>query len=59
MGFNQLFGDENIQEKFNLYFHWFNIVHEIGHSLLDIQKLERDKVEEVLCVNYFAVSYWR
>ncbi|MDF2588114.1 MAG: hypothetical protein K0S41_1955 [Anaerocolumna sp.] len=29
-GYNQLFGDERIQEKFDLYFHWFNIVHEIG-----------------------------
>lgn len=58
-GYNQLFGSENIQEKFDLYFHWFNIVHEIGHILIDIQKIDMDKVAEELFVNCFAVSYWR
>lgn len=59
MGYNQLFGEERIQEKFDLYFHWFNIVHEIGHIILDIQKIDTDKVDEELFVNCFAVSYWR
>ena len=59
MGYNQLFGNERIQEKFDLYFHWFNIVHEIGHIIVDIQKIDMDKVDEELFVNCFAVSYWR
>ncbi|GKX67640.1 hypothetical protein [Inconstantimicrobium mannanitabidum] len=59
MGYNQLFGEERIQEKFDLYFHWFNIVHEIGHIILDIQKIDMNKVDEELFVNSFAVSYWR
>ncbi|MDP4091188.1 MAG: hypothetical protein Q8930_18230 [Bacillota bacterium] len=59
LGYNQLFGAENIQEKFDLYFHWFNIVHEIGHILIDLQKTDMDKVHEELFVNCFAVAYWR
>jgi hypothetical protein len=58
-GYNQLFGDERIQEKFDLYFHWFNIVHEIGHIIIDIQKVKMDQVDEELYANCFAVAYWR
>ena len=59
MGYNQLFGNEKIQEKFDLYFHWFNIVHEIGHIVVDLQKVDMDKVDEELFANCFAVAYWR
>lgn len=59
MGYNQLFGIENIQEKFDLYFHWFNIVHEIGHIIIDTPKIDMDRVDEELFVNCFAVAYWR
>lgn len=59
IGYNQLFGNERIQEKFDLYFHWFNIIHEIGHIIVDIQKIDMDKVDEELFVNCFAVAYWR
>ncbi len=31
--FINLFGSENIQYKFDFYFHWYNIVHEYGHCL--------------------------
>ncbi|WP_234123494.1 hypothetical protein [Clostridium hydrogenum] len=42
MGYNKLFGNERIQEKFDLYFHWFNIVHEIGHIIVDIAQINID-----------------
>lgn len=59
MMYQKLFGSEKIQEKFDLYFHWFNIVHEIGHIIVDIQKVHMDGVDEELFVNRFAVAYWR
>lgn len=59
IGYNQLFGDERVQEKFDLYFHWYNIVHEIGHIIVDDQNVTMDKVDEELFVNCFAVAYWR
>lgn len=59
VGYENLFGKENIQEKFDLYFHWYNIVHEIGHSIIDLQKINMDEVDEELFVNSFAVAYWR
>lgn len=58
-GYDWLFGSKNIQEKFDLYFHWFNIVHEIGHIIVDIEKIDMDKVDEEFFVNCFAVAYWR
>jgi hypothetical protein len=58
-GYHQLFGTENIQEKFDIYFHWFNLIHEVGHILVDLQNIELDQVEEELFANSFAVAYWR
>lgn len=31
--FMQLFGKEETRNFFDLYFHWYNLVHEIGHCL--------------------------
>lgn len=59
LGFCQLFGQDNILFKFDLYFHWFNIVHELGHCILETYHKEMDQVEEELYVNRFAVSYWK
>ena len=59
IGYNQMFGSDNIQEKFDLYFHWFNIIHEIGHIIIDIQNIDMDNVDEEFFVNNFAVTYWR
>ena len=55
----ELFGEEEIQSKFDLYFHWYNIVHELGHCLLAEHHINMDQVQEELYVNRFAVSYWR
>lgn len=58
-GFKQLFGHENTQFKFDLYFHWYNIIHELGHCLLSMQNKRIDLVDEEMLVNAFAVGYWK
>ena len=55
----QLFGEEDIQFPFDLYFHWYNLVHELGHCLLSSRKISMDPVQEELYVNRFAVAYWK
>lgn len=57
-GYRQLFGEEDIQYKFDLYFHWYNIVHELGHCLLEDWGIELPDVQEEMYVNEFAVAYW-
>ncbi len=57
-GYRQLFGEEDIQYKFDLYFHWYNIVHELGHCLLEDWGIEMPDVQEEMYVNEFAVAYW-
>lgn len=59
IGFAQLFGEESVQKKFDLYFHWYNIIHEIGHVLVDTNNVNMDGVNEELFVNSFAVAYWK
>ena len=58
-GYKMLFGEDNIQYKFDLYFHWYNIVHELGHCVVDAQKINMSKVQEEMFVNEFAVAYWK
>ena len=58
-GYKMLFGEDNIQYKFDLYFHWYNIVHELGHCVVDAQKINMSKVKEEMFVNEFAVAYWK
>ena len=57
--FAQLFGNENIQSRFDLYFHWYNVIHELGHCLVDFCEISMDPVQEELYVNSFAVAYWK
>lgn len=59
IGFAQLFGEESVQKKFDLYFHWYNIIHEIGHVLVNINNVDMDGVNEELFANSFAVAYWK
>ncbi len=49
----------NVQYKFNLYFHWYNIIHELGHCLLDFMDVSMDNVDEEYWVNRFAIAYWK
>lgn len=58
-GYKMLFGEDNIQYKFDLYFHWYNIVHEIGHCVVDAQEISMSRVQEEMFVNEFAVAYWK
>jgi len=57
--YRQLFGEEQTQYKFDLYFHWYNIVHELGHCLMEAMKIVASDVQIEMFVNEFAVSYWR
>ena len=54
-----LFGKEDIQYFFDLYFHWYNLIHEIGHCLVEKQGACFTKAEEEMYVNSLAVSYYR
>ena len=58
-GYKMLFGENNIQHKFDLYFHWYNVVHELGHCIVEAQKVTMTPVQEEMFVNEFAVAYWR
>lgn len=57
--FVHLFREDNTQYKFDLYFHWYNIVHEYGHCLLDYYNKSIGGVKEEILVNQFAVGYWK
>lgn len=59
MGYKMLFGEDNIQYKFDLYFHWYNLVHEMGHCLVEKYGLKLSPVQEEMYVNELAVAYYR
>ena len=56
-GFRQLFG-EDVQRRFDLYFHWYNIIHELGHCFVSQSDLHFSDVQEEMFVNEFAVAYY-
>lgn len=52
-------GEENTEEKFNLYFKWYNAIHEVGHGLMHYNsKLKYNDAEAEQIVNDFAYAYW-
>jgi len=54
-----IFGDKSAY-KFELYFHWFNLIHELGHVIIEFSSHQRvDPAEEELLVNEFAIAYWK
>lgn len=57
--FIQLFGFENIQHKFDFYFHWYNIIHEYGHCLCMHYDSDIIGLKQEFLVNRFAVSIWQ
>ncbi len=57
--FIQIFGAENAQYRFDLYFHWYNIAHEYGHCLCDFYGSDIIGLKQELLVNRFAVSLWK
>lgn len=57
--FAKLFGSENIQYKFDFYFHWYNIIHEYGHCLCMHYDSSIVGLKQEFLVNRFAVSIWQ
>lgn len=57
--FRQLLGSQNAQYKFDLYFHWYNIIHEYGHCLCDHYNSDIIGLKQEFLVNRFAVSIWQ
>ena len=56
-----ILGTENTQERFNIYFNWFNTVHEIGHIVdvvLHDGERETDFMRSELFANAFAAAFW-
>lgn len=55
-----LFGNQNVEYYYEIYFHWYNVIHELGHALIATNlKEEYHPVDEEQLVNDFAVAYWR
>ena len=53
-------GTENTEERFKIYFQWYNVIHELGHGLLYYNNgNDLDIVDEEQLVNDFAVAYWK
>ena len=57
-GYAQLFGGD-VQHRFDLYFHWYNLIHEVGHCLVEQYGKQMPQVKEEMFVNEFAVAYYR
>ncbi|HWT74888.1 MAG TPA: hypothetical protein VN258_09255 [Mobilitalea sp.] len=53
------FGSENTQETFDIYFHWYNVIHEFGHILFSMKEHPFTITDEEQLVNNFAVAYWK
>ncbi len=52
-------GEDNTEERFRLYFQYYNVLHELGHGLLRYNKgVDIHVVDEEQLVNDFAVAYW-
>ena len=57
--FKQLFGADDVQNKFDFYFHWYNVAHEYSHCILDFYGKSVGRVQEENIANKFAVKYWK
>ena len=55
----ELFG-EKTEYIYELYFHWYNVIHELGHAIMMFNSsCELHPVEEEQLVNDFAYAYWK
>lgn len=53
-------GKENTEERFRIYFQWYNVVHELGHGLMIYNdSVDIEIADEEQLVNDFAVAYWK
>lgn len=56
---HQLFGAQ-AERDYEIYFHWHNLLHEIGHAIMMFHALQRPHpMHEEQLVNDFALAYWR
>jgi hypothetical protein len=54
-----IFGKEYAEERFEIYFHWYNILHELGHGIVEFNsKNQPHPVDVEQLVNDFAVAFW-
>lgn len=54
-----ILGEIHARERFEIYFHWYNILHELGHSIMCFNTGKRPHIiNEEQIVNDFAVAYW-
>jgi hypothetical protein len=54
-----ILGKQIAKESFEIYFHWYNIMHELGHGIMNFNSCgSLHAVEEEQLVNDFAVAYW-
>ena len=52
-------GSENTEERFRLYFQYYNVLHELGHGLIHYNNgVSIPIVDEEQLVNDFAIAYW-
>lgn len=52
-------GNDNTEERFKNYFQWYNVIHELGHGVLEYNSdIKLGNAEEEQLVNDFAVAYW-
>ena len=57
--FKLFFGADDVQNKFDFYFHWYNVAHEYSHCILDFYGKSVGSVQEEILANKFAVKYWK
>lgn len=51
---------EDVEYNFKIYFHWYNMIHELGHAIIEYNCLTQPHpVDEEQLVNNFAIAYWR
>jgi len=56
---DSILGKEYAKERYELYFQWYNVLHEIGHAVMAMNNKNRiHVVDEEQLVNDFAVAYW-
>lgn len=53
-------GVENTENRFKIYFQWYNVIHELGHGLIYYNNgVDISVADEEQLVNDFAVAYWK
>ena len=56
---DSILGGIHARERFEIYFHWYNILHELGHGIMCFNTdVPQHPVNNEQIVNDFAVAYW-